>query len=295
MSEYKFYYPDGTEFGSKDDPDKRDVPPIQKFIDYYNKSYYINYGEKITYKSNSGKCCTIGQNSCYAENLIEKILNKSPEDFDFSDVVLILAWKMGKIKHSEFENKLVLHKDWKDVLKEYNEEKGFYNRTDNKVKRYNFYIYFEEIAEYIKAKGNDLNKLIGNDQTEIALDEIKNDFISNSWKGFGAVYLITLLYFISNKQNPGKCPIYDQFAMKALLAIKSEKNPNENNIINSDDFIALPSKDNKKFGNKTKEILNKYICLLNKIFGSDWKKDRDIDRALWVYGHLFQSQQKSDC
>ena len=36
----------------------------------------------------------------------------------------------------------------------------------------------------------------------------------------------------------------------------------------------------------TRDYTN-YINILNQSFRDEWKKSRDVDRALWVYGHLF--------
>lgn len=114
---------------------------------------------------------------------------------------------------------------------------------------------------------------------ELALDELRKQ----PRQGIGAVYLITLLYFVTNHQYPGKCPIYDRFAMSALLAIKNNKKI-------SDDVKCgeLSDKNIKNFPKLVGEKMKQYIGLIDDIFGEEYNANRDIDRALWVYGHLFK-------
>lgn len=129
--------------------------------------------------------------------------------------------------------------------------------------------------------------------------------------GIGMVYAITLLYFITNGKQ---YPIYDKFAHIALLAILSgNKNPAKKY------GVLLPIKDNtcrKKISMEKKknqsldidgifeQYLNEYVYQINRIFGSDFGCDygevaeanlnRDIDRALWVYGHLFNKNERNE-
>ena len=99
-----------------------------------------------------------------------------------------------------------------------------------------------------------------------------------SVKGIGTVYLITLMYFISR----GSYPIYDRFAKKAIDAIVNEVKPG--GVIKE---RQLPDKTSEKFCKIMKNEMKEYICNLEAVFGSDYK-DRDVDRALWVYGHMFK-------
>lgn len=34
-----------------------------------------------------------------------------------------------------------------------------------------------------------------------------------------------------------------------------------------------------------------YIANLVSVFGNEYKLNRDVDRALWVYGHLFSERR----
>lgn len=101
--------------------------------------------------------------------------------------------------------------------------------------------------------------------------------------GIGPVYAITLLHFVSR----GEWPIYDKFAHLALLAIETEKDY---------PFIIKDSDLEKKFRSGTKKTFDDYVeykSLLHKYFGDKYKEDRNIDRALWTYGHLFNENNKN--
>lgn len=273
----KFFYPDGKSMADE-----------KEFIEYYNNSYFIDCGEKIQYETDKGKKRSVGKNSCYVEKLVEHILKKGFENFIDSDIALILAWKIGKIVHSRSQKKLVLHNDWQKVLGEYSSETmTFKNYNGESIKRYGdknpVTIDIKRITEYLHEYGKHLNELVGNDQRQKALDELKEQH----WSGIGPVYLITLLYFVSNSRYPGACPIYDRFAMRALLAIRDNKKIGE-----SVECGELPDKNSRLFSENTDGRMNNYIGLLEYIFGNEYKYNRDIDRALWVYGHLFKDSAK---
>ena len=70
MSEYVFYYPDGTEIEDK-----------EKFIEFYSKCYYMTANVVV-------------------EQEIEKLLYKT-SGLSEKDIFKILAWKIGKINHKE--------------------------------------------------------------------------------------------------------------------------------------------------------------------------------------------------
>ena len=50
----------------------------------------------------------------------------------------------------------------------------------------------------------------------------------------------------------------------------------------------LPSRTSKNIIEKCNEI---YVNPLKSVFQDEYKIDRNIDRALWVYGHLFESDK----
>ena len=269
---YQFFYPCGKPMAN-----------VREFIEYYNACYFTDCADKVPYETYTRGKRSVGKNSKFVENLIEKILKKDPRYFTDSDIALILAWKMGKITHTQSQDKLILHGDWKEVLGDYSNEDGFSTWNGEPIKRYgeksNVTLDIKKIADYLCKNISELNDLVGENSIQAALDKL----IKENWQCIGPVYLITLLYFISNNQHPGVCQIYDRFAMRALLAIK-------NNILinNTVECGELPDKRCKKCSQIVTERMKKYACLLKDIFGDEYKCNRDIDRALWVYGHLFK-------
>lgn len=222
----------------------------EQFVKNYGNSYFI--GNKRIVKG-------VGQNSRYTEEEIEKILNDGIKTH--IDVVHILAWKIGKLKHYECEqeNKFVYHKDWENAEK-----------MEVKIRNNKFDI--RGFSEYILENAECIEKLYEKD-SQSALNKLNE----GSVKGIGTVYLITMLYFITKRE----CPIYDRFAMKAIEAIINDVKPGS--VIKEK---QLPDKTSKKFNKIMENEMKEYICSLKDVFGTDYK-DRNVDRALWVYGHMF--------
>lgn len=235
----KFYDVNGTEISK------------EQFVTIYGDSYFIG-NERIVNR--------VVQNSRYIEEKIEQILCdgiKTP-----IDVVHILAWKIGKLKHYECENenKFVYHKDWKNA-----------ENMDVKIrnKKFDIRVFSDYIAENI-----DCIESLYKKNPQSALNKLNE----GSVEGIGPVYLITMLYFITKRE----CPIYDRFAMKAIEAIVNDAKPGSDIKEKQ-----LPDKNSKKFGKIMETEMKEYIDDLKDIFGNDYK-DRNVDRALWVYGHMFK-------
>ncbi len=53
-------------------------------------------------------------------------------------------------------------------------------------------------------------------------------------------------------------------------------------------FFDLPDKNSDEFGTVIELYKKKYISNLESVFGEDYACNRNVDRALWVYGHLFK-------
>lgn len=103
----------------------------------------------------------------------------------------------------------------------------------------------------------------------------------------GPVYAITLLYFLSK----GRYPIYDKFAHIAIKMIEEElpfKSLVEDKTLEKE--FSTGAVDAEKI---FRSYQDKYIARLHNVFGDAYQKNRDIDRALWVYGHLFSDTKKN--
>jgi hypothetical protein len=107
-------------------------------------------------------------------------------------------------------------------------------------------------------------------------------------RGFGYVYLLTLQFFITH----GRFPIYDKFAQVAALAIDRGLMPDS------------PPKSHVKYTELTKwSDYQVYVNLLGRIRNACPQQapnspmfiSRDLDRALWVYGHFFETNPNAVC
>lgn len=220
-----------------------------EFIKKYGTSYYIDQPRYIP---------RVGQSSQTVEDIIDSLLKNGIKEP--LDVVHILAWKLGKIRHHESNDGFVYAKDW-EKAEEFN------------ITRYGRAFNIEYISNYI---ANNIENLEVKSETnpQGVLEELKDQNID----GIGTVYLLTLLYFISR----GKYPIYDRFALAAVKAICDDKKPGE--IITVPD---LPDKKSRDFKNVFDKHMVPFMEKLEDAFGSLYRENRNVDRALWVYGHAF--------
>jgi hypothetical protein len=127
-----------------------------------------------------------------------------------------------------------------------------------------------ETEEGIRGAFNDLSKKV--DELELT--------------GYGSVYLISSLFFLSG----GHIPIYDYYAHVAVKALLYDVNP-------QDVFVAgAPGRNEYSRGDKNKNsavnLLFEYKRLLHNLFNGTEFYDqngmlisRELDQALWVYGH----------
>ena len=124
----------------------------------------------------------------------------------------------------------------------------------------------DEIVELIKSKENE-------DRWEKAYCLAKEGVPS----GVGPVNIINAMFFISN----GMAPIYDMFAHKAIRALAMNMTPN---------CVYMGMNPDKNEVSKVLLMYKEYMLLLKKVFPDKCEKkgefiSRELDRALWVYGH----------
>ena len=233
----KFYTLDGNEIDKSE------------FVEKYGNSYYRGCLRCIP---------RVGQSSRFVEDHIDTLLKNGIQKP--LDVVHILAWKIGKIKHSESQDSFVYADDWK-------------NAEQFVAYRYNRKFDIQTISEYIANNITQLEKNAENHPQQV-ICELRDLHIN----GLGTVSIITLLYFISR----GQYPIYDRFAWKAIQAICDDKKPGD--IINASE---LPEKKSRAFDTVFDTHMISYMKKMDSVFGSAYQESRDVDRALWVYGHAF--------
>lgn len=110
-----------------------------------------------------------------------------------------------------------------------------------------------------------------------------------SFDGIGPVYAITFLYFLTR----GKYPIYDRFAHIALKVI-DEKNGFNDLISDSElgkEFHTYSSNVETVLRDYTESYIKRLNQIFRKKYGEECDTDRNLDRALWVYGHLFNETE----
>lgn len=227
---------------------------IQEFVDYYSSGYFIGEDNKI-------KGISYAQSSEFAEQKVMKI--KDTHFSSYIDLARVMAWKIGKIKQKESEEKkeIIYANDW-------------INCESENPKRYKKEFHLTKLSDYILENINDLEETANTNPQE-CLRLLRNINV----KGIGSVYLITLLFFLSH----GKKPIYDRFAMAALLANEEDKLPHKHQKISVND---LPGKWDKSFAFIYENEYGDYIKKLDAL-EYDYVNNRNLDQALWVYGHAF--------
>ncbi len=225
----------------------------KEFVFLYSNEYYLKHGCKIK---------NLRRSSCWVEKQISSILKNGIQCE--LDVVHIMAWKIGKINHAESEKKkkFCYTSDWK-------------NAENFDVKLYGEPFDLKKLVTYIVQNVERL-------QTEAItcpLSVVK-ELSGLKIKRLGPVYIFTLLYFLSK----GKYPIYDRFAHVALNVIVSKAAPGTK-IYARD--LTKEFDSSKRIENVFDQYINHYVCKLKKVFNCAYKVDRNIDRALWSYGHIF--------
>ncbi len=231
------------------------------FVKEYSPSYFLSEKRIVP---------GLHQSSKFIENEIEKILQNGIQTE--LDVMHILAWKIGKIRHKESQAQkfFIYHSDWESADK-------------MNVKRYGKDMNIKPFVQKIIKNIHTLEKLVEEDEPQAVLNELAS-YLKET-KGIGTVYLITLLFFISK----GKYPIYDRYAIVAIKALKEELSPEHDTV----QYSELPAKKSGKFKSVFADYMEDYIHDIESFCKKLYQTNRDIDRALWVYGHKFKLVQKN--
>lgn len=254
---------------------------MRLFIEQYAKAYYYPENGKI----DQPLIKRLSRCSQYSEREIDSLLELESGIKNEEDVIHILAWKIGKIAHKTCSEKkpFSYSSDWADLE---NYDKWACHSSTIRLRKNQFPI--KEIAEYVLSNLNHWEEDIEQNTWFCVLEDFNNTKREKGWHGLGTVYCITLLYFISK----GKYPIFDQFADKALDVISQNKEafPNADDKKYEPIPSDLPTKDEKKMG-EFKERYKRYCKKIETLKSqlSDRYRDpqnRDLDRALWVYGHI---------
>lgn len=276
MSEYKFYL-----FEKGKEPEKIEEG---SFLSKYSNAYFGEGSDSAyiprLHKSNK----LVEEKVC---KLIESIQTDKPS---LIDIVHIMAWKMGKLKHQDAgEEGLFVYADgwgteemwesldqgspeeWSGLILPFPKEPKESEDTSGR-----WVLEIGKLAGYLYENFDSLKEKALRNSPIYFIEDLTKAGI----KGFGFVYAVTLLYFFSG----GKYPIYDRYAHIALMKIVESND--------SADFSGIASviTDNEVEDDlKAKGYKDSYVTYLENIFGDKYKSCRDIDRALWAYGHLFNN------
>ena len=287
MSNPMFYIMNPTAHEAKTPED------IKAFVETYEPIYFLPESEDVA--KNTMNFFGVSQSRRWIEEDMESLLGiRTPkkESWTQSDVIHMLAWKMGRINHKESINGVYKYtgNDEKQDPAKLSWSDGIncgYLKANNRSGD------IEHISEFVDRVRELKNGVINNElhrSPREMLEAIQGTLqigTKNEVRGIGSVYLITMLYFVSG----GEYPIYDQFAAMALDAIKNGKKPGSTIQIKD-----LPDKKSKSFLNlldNPNSVYSSYIKNLEELselfYGNKdgYQNDRRLDRALWVYGHLF--------
>ena len=227
----------------------------QDFINYYQECYYLQGPESKQFIKD------VSVNSRIAESRIENILDTGIQDKD--DVNFLLAWKIGGIDHakSEDEKSIQYIASWKGTA--VTVKNGAFQFSCARDP-------FCKFCEGIVKIAHDYQGPYDDNTKKSILSDILREARDAKVTGFGPVYFLTLLYFVSK----GCSPIFDRCAYKAVKAVCCEKKPTEI-------WYENPSGKSK---DSILKVVNDYKWYLERVFGTSVIK-RTVDRALWVYGH----------
>lgn len=255
--------------------------PVEFNVDKFAELYYLpksKVNDSFELLKGLDRTCK------WVEESIYKDCKK--ETWTCKDVFRILAWKAGKINHKEslkYENNIVYYDNWNE---------GKDNNSIIKLQMPHQRVIgleeFKPVAEeIIKIRKQYCSNKNINQVWDSLIKLVNGERTSDSMRGIGTVYLITLLHFITE----GECPIYDRFAMASLVSLKLRDLSVSMPIDSIVRGCGLPDKSNER---KLKYMLDKdseygkYCKLLEEFFPKGKWKNRKVDQALWVYGHLFR-------
>jgi hypothetical protein len=237
--------------------------PCQQWLNTYVRYYFLGpdqWGGRPRNKT-----------SRYVEDKVCALLMKSTP-LSRNELEDIMAWKIGLIDHrqSEVTRSMVYLQNWPTQLA----PKLQYGILDFSTS----IPYLATNIATIAAKVN---------QNPQYLFNLKQQQLPQL-RGFGYVYLLTLQFFITH----GRFPIYDKFAHVAALAIDRGLVPDS------------PPKSHVKYAELTRwSDYQAYMNLLGRIRNACPQRapnspmfiSRDLDRALWVYGHFFETNPNAVC
>jgi hypothetical protein len=224
------------------------VQPAE-WLSTYERSYFLNQPKQNGQPRN--------QTSPFVENQVCALLGQIAP-LSRQDLTLAMAWKIGLIDHSlsETRQSIEYRQDWPTKLT----AKTQFRTLD-----------FSTSIPYLAANMLNIAQMSqGNPRYLYDL--------APRPKGFGHVYILTALFFITG----GRYPIYDKYANIAALAIDQGMAPGSHVNFKEDQKWS----DYQQYMNL---ILPIGRACPRQVGSASMFMSRPLDRALWVYGHLFET------
>ena len=255
---------------------------VKDFIDTYHKYYYSGYTITDEVVEKYGIPKNLNQTDEKLEKYIISKLEKGIYDEE------TFAWKAGRAK-------------WKNDAFDYNPPlpNEWVNGNGGKIKisREGDVFNKDDFVTYLK------NNKISVDNNEFDKEDVRKQlFISIKEKyhlyNYGTVNIINQMFFLSK----GAIPLYDYYAHLGVKALFMKKSPLEIYISDAPSKDAHPKGKNKQKNDfyMAVNLLEEYIWLLKEVFPKEIHKDgnimyisRELDQALWVYGHATEKYKVS--
>lgn len=257
---------------------------LQAFIECYEKYYFYSQpdAEKKGVPKNLGTTKREVEDFFFYKDGEPSIV----KPLTYENVEYAVAWKAGRLGDD-------LNSRGKPIIDNYDyKKKGF------KIGRSGTILLFEGekgLKAYYNYLNNNKKDIIEQYKSAIntGTGEIDQKYLTKMYSiasakraekeyvpnGIGSVYIINLLFFLSE----GEIPIYDQFAHKALASLYIKQISNGKELI-APYSIFIGSAPDKMSISAVVNMYAEYLSLLKKVFGK-CNIERNIDRALWVYGH----------
>ena len=229
--------------------------------DYKSQHYHDKEKLEAEYRSLLKNNLGINKLNRTDYNAEQKVMDNLLKKSIFNEEAL--AWKAGKIEFENGELKTA------DIFESGDDYINGYGQRINKEA-------FQNYSSYLQNSKKSINKKINEDNWT----EAYRDALEESPRNIGPVYIINALFFLTG----GKAPIYDVFAHKAVKALLLNIAPSE---------VYLGGNPGKNDIDNVIAMYNEYMLMLKMVFKDYFEQkkksemfiSRELDRALWVYGH----------
>jgi hypothetical protein len=218
----------------------------------YERYYFLNGPKRDGQPRN--------QTSPFVENQVCALLSQTTP-LSRQDLILAMAWKIGLIDHSlsEARQRIEYRQDWPTKL-----------TAKTQFRTLDFSTSIPDLA--------------ANMPKITQMSQVNPQYLYDLTprpKGFGHVYILTVLFFVTH----GRYPIYDKYAHIAALAIDQGLPPGS----------YVHYREGQKWSHYqhyTNLLLPIGRACPQQLGNPSMFISRPVDRALWAYGHFFEAERK---